>query len=98
MDSLQRIAKALSRAGVASRRESEKLVLNGSVCVNGLIVRDPATKVTLNDNISVNGKFVDNPDISRLWRYHKPIGLVTTNSDEKVGLLFLIKFHTSYPE
>ena len=83
MDTLQRIAKILSRAGIASRREAEKLVLDGKISVNGLIIKDLATRVTYNDKISFDGKLVSTPDNTRLWRYHKPTGLVTTNSDEK---------------
>ena len=83
MDTKQRIAKALSRAGVASRRQVEKLVLGGRVSVNGVIINDPATKVALVDKLLVDGKLVALPQNSRIWRYHKPIGLVTSNSDEK---------------
>lgn len=80
---MQRIAKVLSRAGIVSRRGAEKLVLAGSVSVNGSVINDPATKVTLDDEIMVNGRLVDPPEKTRLWRFHKPTGLVTTNFDEK---------------
>ena len=83
MDSLQRIAKTLSRAGLASRRKAEKLVLNGEVSVNGKIINDLATKVNSSDKIRFNGKLVSSPDNTRLWRYYKPTGLVSTHSDEK---------------
>ena len=83
LDTKQRIAKALSRAGVASRRQVEKLVLGGRVSVNGDVINDPATKVALIDKILVDGKLVALPQNSRIWRYNKPIGLVTSNSDEK---------------
>ena len=83
LDTKQRIAKALSRAGVASRRQVEKLVLGGRVSVNGDVINDPATKVALIDKILVDGELVALPQNSRIWRYHKPIGLVTSNSDEK---------------
>ena len=79
----ERIAKRLSRAGVASRRESEKLVLAGLVNVNGLIVTDPATKVILRDVIKVEGRLIAPTERTRLWIYHKPAGLVTSDSDEK---------------
>ena len=83
METKQRIAKALSRVGVASRREVEKLVLAGQVSVNSVVITDPATKVVESDKIMVNGKLVGSPQNSRIWRYHKPAGLVTSNSDEK---------------
>ena len=83
MDTKQRIAKALSRAGVASRRQVEKLVLGGRVSVNGDVIIVPATKVALIDKILVDGELVALPQNSRIWRYNKPIGLVTSNSDEK---------------
>ena len=83
MDSLQRIAKALSRAGIASRRKAEQLVLDGEISVNGVVINDLATKVNSGDKIRFKGKLVSPPDNTRLWRYYKPIGLVTSHSDEK---------------
>tara|TARA_A100001011_G_scaffold351580_1_gene391769 strand:+ start:190 stop:921 length:732 start_codon:yes stop_codon:yes gene_type:complete len=83
MDTPQRIAKFLSRAGIASRREVERLVVNGSITINGRLINDPATKVKINDKIKVNGDLVVAPDVTRLWRYHKPTGLVTSTVDEQ---------------
>ena len=83
MDTLQRIAKTLARAGLASRREAEKLILKGQISVNGVIIKDLATKVNLSDKIMFKGKLVNAPDYTRLWRYHKPRGLITTDCDEK---------------
>ncbi|HET6308004.1 MAG TPA: S4 domain-containing protein, partial [Rhodopila sp.] len=76
-----RIAKWLSRAGVASRRDAERLLAEGSVRLNGQPVTHPATFVTAGDVVQVNGKVVDQPDRTRVWRYHKPEGLVTTHKD-----------------
>jgi 23S rRNA pseudouridine2605 synthase len=78
-----RIAKVLSRAGVASRREAERMINEGRVAVNGAPIDSPALNVTPADKITVDGKPVDAPDRPRLWLYHKPAGLVTSASDEK---------------
>lgn len=78
-----RIAKVLSRAGVASRREAERMIDDGRVSVNGKTITSPALNVTTDDRIVVDGKQLGEPDPPRLWLYHKPAGLVTTERDEK---------------
>jgi 23S rRNA pseudouridine2605 synthase len=78
-----RIAKVLSRAGIASRREAERMIEAGRVTVNGKRIDSPALNVTPADKITVDGKEVGAPERPRLWLYHKPQGLVTTTSDEK---------------
>jgi 23S rRNA pseudouridine2605 synthase len=78
-----RIAKVLSRAGVASRREAERMIADGRVRVNGKIIDSPALNITSADKVSVDGKPVGEPDPPRIWLYHKPAGLVTSNNDEK---------------
>ena len=78
-----RIAKVLARAGVASRREAERMIEAGRVTVNGKAINSPALNVTAKDRITVDGKPVSEPEPSRLWLYHKPPGLVTTARDEK---------------
>lgn len=78
-----RIAKVLARAGLASRREAEAMVLAGRVSVNGKRIDSPALNVTPADRITVDGKPLPRPEPARLWLYHKPIGLVTTARDEK---------------
>src|SRR6056297_1139000 len=78
-----RIAKVLSRAGVASRREAERMIAEGRVSVNGARIDSPALNVTAADRIAVDGKPVEAPDRPRLWLYHKPAGLVTSAADEK---------------
>ena len=78
-----RIAKVLSRAGVASRREAERMIEAGRVAVNGKVVARAALNVTDADTITVDGKQIDAPDPPRLWIYHKPTGLVTTARDEQ---------------
>jgi 23S rRNA pseudouridine2605 synthase len=76
-----RIAKWLARAGVASRRDAEKLLAEGRVALNNVPVTHPATFVGPGDLVTVNGKLVETPERTRLWRYHKPRGLVTTHRD-----------------
>ena len=78
-----RIAKVLSRAGVASRREAERLIEMGEVKVNGKVITSPALNVTARDKITVRGEPVGQPEPPRLWLYYKPEGLVTSASDEK---------------
>lgn len=79
----ERIAKVLSRAGVASRREAERMIEAGRVQVNGQRIDSPALNVTGADRITVDGKPLAPPDPPRLWLYHKPAGLVTSAQDEK---------------
>ena len=78
-----RIAKVIARAGLASRREAEQLILQGRVSVNGKVINSPALNVTTSDKVVVNGKIVGAPDEARIWLYHKPVGLVTTTKDEQ---------------
>ena len=77
----ERIAKWLARAGVASRRDAERLLADGKVMLNNIQVTHPATFVGSGDFVQVNGALIDPPDRTRLWRYHKPSGLVTTHRD-----------------
>ena len=77
----ERIAKYLARCGVASRRACESLIEAGKVFVNGERLHSPAFKVTGREQIKVEGRIIRAPDATRLWRYHKPAGLLTTNSD-----------------
>ncbi|KPN64153.1 23S rRNA pseudouridine2605 synthase [Aliiroseovarius crassostreae] len=78
-----RIAKVLARAGVASRREAERMIEAGRVSVNGKVITSPALNVTGKERIIVDGKALADPEPARLWLYHKPTGLVTTARDEK---------------
>ena len=78
-----RIAKVLARAGLASRREAEAMILAGRVEVNGKRIDSPALNVTPAARILVDGKPLAAPEPARLWLYHKPLGLVTTARDEK---------------
>ena len=78
-----RIAKVLARAGVASRRGAEEIILAGRVAVDGKTIDSPALNVTPAQKITVDGKEIAEPEPPRLWLYHKPAGLVTTERDEK---------------
>jgi 23S rRNA pseudouridine2605 synthase len=77
----ERVAKALARAGVASRREVERLIAAGRVALNGAVLTTPAVKVARGDILTVDGVAVGEAEPARLFRYHKPTGLVTTHSD-----------------
>jgi 23S rRNA pseudouridine2605 synthase len=76
-----RIAKFLARAGVASRRDAERLLAGGKVLVNNVRVDHPATFVSPGDIVVVDGAVIDSPQRARLWRYHKPDGVMTTHRD-----------------
>jgi 23S rRNA pseudouridine2605 synthase len=77
----ERVAKTLARAGVASRREVERLIKAGRVALNGLILTTPAVKIEPGDILTVDGEVVGEPEPARLFRYHKPAGLVTSHND-----------------
>jgi 23S rRNA pseudouridine2605 synthase len=77
----ERVAKAMARAGVCSRRDAEKMIAEGRVAVNGETLKSPAHNVGSDDVIAVDGKPIAAKEQTRLWRYHKPSGLVTTHKD-----------------
>jgi 23S rRNA pseudouridine2605 synthase len=77
----ERVAKVLARAGVCSRRDAERLIAEGRVAVNGVKLDTPAFKVGDRDTITVDGRAVRAAEPARMWRYHKPAGLVTTHRD-----------------
>jgi len=77
----ERIAKKLARAGICSRRDAERLILEGRVEVDGKILTSPALNVTDKNDIRVDGKAIAEAEAPRLWRYHKPAGVITTSRD-----------------
>ena len=78
-----RIAKLLSRAGVASRREVERMIADGRVALDGEKLTTPATILPSLKGVTVDGKPVGKPERARLFRFHKPAGLLTTERDPK---------------
>ena len=76
-----RIAKVMARAGLASRRDAEVWIAQGRVSVNGKVISSPALNVTPSDRIVVDGTPMPTAERTRLFLYHKPRGLVTTQSD-----------------
>jgi len=76
-----RIAKVIARAGICSRRDAEKLIAEGRVALNGQRVTSPALNVEADALITVDGKALPAAVPTKLWRYHKPAGLVTSHRD-----------------
>jgi 23S rRNA pseudouridine2605 synthase len=79
----ERIAKVMARAGLCSRREAETWIAAGRVTVNGEMLTSAARNVTAADDVRVDGTALRAAERTRLWRYHKPAGLVTSHRDEK---------------
>ncbi|PWG03997.1 pseudouridine synthase [Sphingosinicella humi] len=79
----QRIAKLLARAGVASRREIERMIEERRIAINGELVEKPATLLTSLHGVTVDGKPVKEPAPARLFRFHKPAGVLTAARDPK---------------
>ena len=77
----ERVAKVMARAGLCSRRQAERWIAAGRVAVNGRVLETAAVTVTAVDTVTVDGKPLAAPERARLWRYHKPPGLVTTHRD-----------------
>ena len=77
----ERIAKRLARAGVASRREVERLIGLGKIAVNGRVLDTPAVLVSAQDVVTLDGRPVERPEATRVWRFHKTVGLITAAKD-----------------
>lgn len=96
-DTPQRIAKLIARAGLCSRREAERWIADGRVAVDGAVLDSPAVTVTAANRVTVDGKPVGAPERSRLWRYHKPPGLLTTTHDPEGRPTVFDKLPTGLP-
>jgi 23S rRNA pseudouridine2605 synthase len=79
----ERIAKLLARAGIASRREVERMIADGRVALNGVKLATPATILPSLRGVTVDGKPIGSADRARLFRFHKPAGLLTAERDPK---------------
>ena len=79
----ERIAKRLARAGLCSRREAERWIAAGRVQVDGRVLDSPAVLVTDASVIRVDGKELPKTERTRLWRYHKEAGVLTTHRDSR---------------
>lgn len=77
----ERIARRIARAGLASRRDAEAMIEQGRVSVDGKTIKSPALNVTDANVIMVDGQRLPAPERTRLWRYHKPAGLIVSNRD-----------------
>ncbi len=84
-----RIAKVIARSGLCSRREAERLIINGKVKVNNKILLECGINVTSTDQIEVNNKPLPTKIATKLWLYNKRRGYLVTNNDPEVGLQFL---------
>ena len=78
----ERVAKLLARVGLCSRRDAERWIVAGRVSVDGQVLTTPAVTVTAANDVRVDGVPLPGSERARLWRYHKPAGLVTTHRDE----------------
>ena len=77
----ERIARRMARAGLCSRREAERWIADGRVVVDGVVVTTPALRIGADARLTVDGALVEAPERTRLWRYHKPRGLICTSRD-----------------
>jgi 23S rRNA pseudouridine2605 synthase len=78
-----RIAKLLARAGIASRREIERMIADGRIAIDGKLVETPATLLKSLQGVTVDGQAVAAPTAARLFLFHKPTGVLTTERDPK---------------
>ena len=78
-----RIAKYIAHAGYCSRRQAEELIYQKKVMINGYLCISPATNVLESDVIQVDYKEINIQNEIKLWKFHKPAGIITTTNDPK---------------
>ncbi len=93
-----RIAKIIARAGLCSRRDAEAWIAQGRVAVNGKTLVSPAVTIGPDDQITVDGKALAERQRTRLFLFHKPRGLVTTNKDPEGRATIFDYLHQHAPE
>jgi 23S rRNA pseudouridine2605 synthase len=77
----ERIAKRIARSGLCSRREAERWIADGRVALDGEVLTSPAVTVGAGSLITVDGAPLPAPERARLFRFHKPRGVLTTAGD-----------------
>jgi 23S rRNA pseudouridine2605 synthase len=92
-----RLNKWLARAGAASRRDADRAIQEGRVRINNEVVTVLGSFVQAGDLVQYDGKLIDAPDRTRLWRYHKPAGLVTTHKDPQGRATVFEKMAPGFP-
>ncbi|MCL6606787.1 MAG: rRNA pseudouridine synthase [Geminicoccaceae bacterium] len=93
----ERLAKRIARAGLCSRREAEAWIRAGRVAVDGQVVETPALDVTGEQRITVDGRPLPEPEPTRLFRWHKPRGVVTSARDPEGRPTYLERLPTTLP-
>ena len=93
----ERIAKVIARSGLCSRREAELYITQGRVSVNGIVLTSPAHNVSEQDKILVDGEALPKKERTRVWKYHKPKGLICTQKDPRDRATIFEDIQTRYP-
>jgi 23S rRNA pseudouridine2605 synthase len=94
----ERIAKLLARAGIASRREVERLIEAGRIKLDDEVITTPATVLTSLRGITVDGEPVKAPEAARLYAFHKPAGLLTAERDPAGRATIYAALRNALPE
>ncbi|MBX7496390.1 rRNA pseudouridine synthase [Qipengyuania sp. 6B39] len=93
-----RIAKLLARAGIASRREIERMIADGRIAIDGKVLDTPAVKLTSLRGVTVDGKPVGKAEDTRLFAFHKPSSMLTTEHDPKGRATIYAALRNALPE